>query len=97
MFLGSASALSFFSYLCVVIRKKNMDFNRLKKTAELVASLVLMAFGIVLLCIGLWCPPIGQIHSSVLVAFGEVGTFSAALLGIDYHYRSIIEKSNNKK
>lgn len=73
-----------------------MDFNRLKKFAELIASLVLMTFGIVLLCIGLWCPPIGQIHSSVLVAFGEVGTFSAALLGIDYHYRSIIEKSNNK-
>lgn len=74
-----------------------MDFNRLKKMAELIASLVLMSFGIVLLCIGLWCPPLGQIHSSVLVAFGEVGTFSAALLGIDYHYQSIIEKSNNKK
>ena len=74
-----------------------MDFNLHKKIAELIASLVLMAFGIALLCIGLWCPPIGQIHSSVLVAFGEVGTFSAALLGIDYHYRSIIENSNNKK
>lgn len=73
-----------------------MDLNRLKKISELIASLLLMAFGIVLLSIGLWCPPLGQIHSSVLVAFGEVGTFSAALLGIDYHYRAIIEKSNKK-
>lgn len=72
-----------------------MDFKKTKQIAELIASLVLMAFGIVLLVVGLWCPPLGEIHSSVLVAFGEVGTFSAALLGIDYHYRSIIEKSKN--
>lgn len=72
-----------------------MDFKKTKQIAELIASLVMMAFGIVLLVVGLWCPPLGEIHSSVLVAFGEVGTFSAALLGIDYHYRSIIEKSKN--
>lgn len=73
-----------------------MDFKKTKQIAELMASLVLMAFGIVLLIVGLWCPPLGQIHSSVLVAFGEVGTFSAALLGIDYHYRSVIERTKNK-
>lgn len=81
-------------YLCGE-KELNMDFKKTKQIAELVASLVLMLFGIVLLCIGLLCPPLGQIHSSVLVAFGEVGTFSAALLGIDYHYRSIIERTKN--
>ncbi|KDS39087.1 hypothetical protein M092_1025 [Parabacteroides distasonis str. 3776 D15 iv] len=37
---------------------------------------------------GLWMPPRGEIHSSVLVAFGEVSTFAGALLGVDYKYRS---------
>lgn len=31
--------------------------------------------------------PPGEIHSSVLVAYGEVMTFAGALFGIDYHYR----------
>lgn len=73
-----------------------MDFKKTKQIAELIASLLLMAFGVVLLIVGLFCKPIGEIHSSVLVAFGEVGTFSAALLGIDYHYRSVIERTNKQ-
>lgn len=31
--------------------------------------------------------PPGEIHSSVLIAYGEVMTFAGALFGIDYHYR----------
>lgn len=43
--------------------------------------------GIVLLFIGTAIPPEGEIHSSVLVAFGEVSTFAGALFGVDYRYR----------
>lgn len=35
-----------------------------------------------MLFMGLWMPPRGEIHSSVLVAFGEVSTFAGALLGV---------------
>ena len=31
--------------------------------------------------------PPGEIHSSILIAYGEVMTFAGALFGIDYHYR----------
>lgn len=43
--------------------------------------------GLSLLFIGLVTPPEGKIDSSVLVAFGEVATFAAGLIGVDYHYR----------
>lgn len=44
--------------------------------------------GIGLLIAGFAADPTGQIHSSVLVAFGECMTFAGSLLGIDYHYRN---------
>ena len=36
---------------------------------------------------GFWMPPEGEIHNSVLIAFGEVSTFAGALFGVDYKYR----------
>ena len=51
-----------------------------------IASL-LSSGGLVLLFMGFLYPPEGEIHSSVLVAFGETATFAGALLGVDYRYR----------
>ena len=39
------------------------------------------------LAAGLITPPVGEIHHSVLIALGEILTFSGSLIGIDYHYR----------
>ena len=52
----------------------------------LLAALMSLA-GLVLLFLGFFIPPLGEISSSVLIAFGEVATFAGGLLGIDYHYR----------
>lgn len=54
---------------------------------RLFVALVLTIVGSGLLIAGFIVPPLGVIHSSVLVAFGETSTFVAALLGIDYNYR----------
>ena len=43
--------------------------------------------GVVLLTLAFYAPPVGEIHSSILVAYGETLTFAGSLLGIDYHYR----------
>ena len=48
--------------------------------------LQLWVFGISLLAIAFFVRPPGEIHSSILVAYGEVMTFAGALFGIDYHY-----------
>ena len=52
----------------------------------------LMIVGCVLLIIGMIVPPIGVISSSVLVAFGEVGTLAASVLGIDAVYTNKLQR-----
>ena len=58
-----------------------------KLTFRLIVSLILILSGIALLTIGLFFQPKGEIHFSVLSAFGEMGTLAGAILGVDYHYR----------
>lgn len=61
----------------------------------------LMLFGCVVLLIGLLTPPEGQIHQSVLIAFGEIATLAAGVLGIDAIYTNklqrIVAELNDKK
>lgn len=44
-------------------------------------------FGCLLIVAAFVVPPTGEIHPSVLTAFGEILTFAGAVLGIDYNYR----------
>ena len=69
--------------LTVVINKK----NSMKTTVQLIAAIILCLFGLALMIVSFVMPPEGVIDSSVLVATGEVFTFSGALMGIDYKYR----------
>ena len=62
---------------------------------QLIIATVLCTAGIVLLFTGFYAPPKGEIHSSVLIAFGEVSTFAGALLGVDYKYK--YNNNNDKK
>ena len=68
-----------------------MQPNKSKATLQLVIATLLSLFGIALLGAAFVTAPPGEIHSSVLIAYGEVigevMTFAGALFGIDYHYR----------
>ena len=57
------------------------------KKIQLILSVGLCLFGGTLLIAGFIAPPLGEIHHSVLIAFGEILTFSGSLIGIDYKYR----------
>jgi hypothetical protein len=59
----------------------------MKIELQLIAAFVLSLGGLVLLFCGTFIDPQGQIHESLLVAFGETATFSGALFGIDYVYK----------
>lgn len=61
--------------------------SREKMTIQLWLGVLLAIMGCVLLWVGLFLPPVGIIHASVLTALGEVFTFSGALIGIDYTYK----------
>ena len=72
----------------------------MKLNIQLLTAAVLSIGGLVMLFCGIYISPWGQIHESLLVAFGEVMTFSGSLMGIDYHYKSRhndqMVKSSNK-
>ena len=69
-----------------------------KLTIQLWLGVFLALVGVALLWTGLFLPPIGQIHASVLTALGEVFTFSGALIGIDYTYKyKMIQYKHNEK
>ena len=57
------------------------------KKIQLLLSVGLCVFGSIMLIAGFVAPPIGEIHHSLLIAFGELLTFSGSLIGIDYRYR----------
>ena len=57
------------------------------KRTQLITAVAMCSFGGALLLAGFLCPPLGEINHSVLIAFGEILTFSGSLIGIDYKYR----------
>lgn len=56
-------------------------------TLQLILACTTCIAGLVLLFLGFFLPPIGEIHNSVLIAFGEIATFAGSLIGIDYNYK----------
>ena len=54
---------------------------------QLVTAAVLSIGGLVMLFCGVYIDPLGQIHESLLIGFGEVATFAGAIFGVDYTYK----------
>lgn len=71
---------------------KSMDEVTPRDKVQFGIAIGLMVFGCVVLLIGLLTPPEGQIHQSVLVAFGEIATLAAGVLGIDAIYTNKLQK-----
>lgn len=68
-----------------------------KLNIQLIIACVISLAGVILLFCGFWVSPTGEIHNSVLVAFGEALSFAGALLGVDYTYRYKAWKNNKDK
>lgn len=58
-----------------------------KMNIQLWMAIFLVVLGCGLLIAGFIVDPLGEIHNSVLIAFGESSTFSGSLMGVDYHYK----------
>ena len=72
--------------------KQEFDKLTFKEVIIYILAIVVMITGLSLLFIGLFIPPAGEIHSSVLTAFGTVCIFVASLLGISIHYANELDK-----
>ena len=65
-----------------------MEIRKHKPTIQLLAAVLLIIVGCGLLIAGFIVPPPGEIHNSVLIAFGEILLFAGAVFGMKYHYQS---------
>lgn len=73
--------------------------NERKLTVQLVLAVSMAIFGCMMIVAAFIVPPTGEIHPSVLTAFGEILTFAGAVMGIDYRYKcktSHIDKDNEE-
>ena len=55
---------------------------------QLILAVAMAIFGCLMIVAAFIAPPSGEIHPSVLTAFGEILTFSGTVMGIDYNYKS---------
>lgn len=59
----------------------------MKRNLQLISAVIMTGIGAGLLIAGFIVAPSGEIHNSVLIAFGEILTFAGSVFGIDYLYR----------
>lgn len=56
-------------------------------TAQSILAFLLVVFGMVVVMIALYMPPIGEIHPSVITVFGMLLVAAGAFLGIDLNFQ----------
>lgn len=64
-----------------------MEKVTMERKLQMLIAGIMSIVGAGLLIAGFIVEPMGEIHNSVLIAFGEVMTFVGAILGIHYTYR----------
>ncbi len=79
------------------MRHLKQEFDKLtfKEVIIYILAVITMLAGLTLLFMGMFIPPEGEIHGSVLTAFGSVCIFVASLLGISLHYANELDKFKN--
>lgn len=72
--------------------KQEFDKLTFKEVVIYLLAIITMIAGLTLLFLGLFIPPAGEIHESVLTAYGLISIFVGSLLGITIHYANELEK-----
>ena len=75
--------------------KQEFDKLTFKEVIIFCMAIVTMAAGLTMLFMGMYLPPAGEIHHSVLTAFGLISIFVASLLGVSLHYDNELQKFKN--
>lgn len=70
--------------------KELAPHDEIKSVIQFVSACIILIVGLVLMFLGFYAVPIGEISASVLSAIGECFTFVGALWGIErnYNYRT---------
>lgn len=67
----------------------NQTFSTIKRkiTVQSVLAFILVVFGMVVVMIALYMPPVGEIHPSVITVFGMLLVAAGAFIGIDINFQ----------
>lgn len=62
-------------------------------------AFLLLIFGMVMLMVSLYMPPVGEIHPTVITVFGMMLVAAGAFLGIDLNFqlKKFVQLSNESK
>ncbi|MDE6265178.1 MAG: hypothetical protein K2M11_08555 [Paramuribaculum sp.] len=71
--------------------KEEFDKLTFKEVLMYCITIMVLIAAFTLLFCGMFIPPEGEIHNSVLTAFGMVLLFAGTLLGIDIRYANQLE------
>lgn len=63
------------------------DSLKRKITTQTVMAFILIIFGMAILMISLYMPPVGEIHPTVITVFGMVLAAAGAFMGIDLNFQ----------
>ena len=68
-------------------------------TAQSLLAFVLVVFGMVVVMLALYMPPVGEIHPSVITVFGLLLVAAGAFLGIDLNFqlRAFLESIRDRE
>lgn len=72
--------------------KQEFDKLTFKEVIVFILAVITMIAGLTMLFLGMFIAPQGEIHGSVLTAFGTICLFVASLLGISIHYANELTK-----
>ena len=72
--------------------KQEFDKLTFKEALMYALAIFTVVSGFCLIFIGLYLPPKGEIHNSVLTAFGLALAFAGSILGISQHYSAECDK-----
>lgn len=76
--------------------KQEFDKLTIKDVVTYVLAVTTLIAAFVLLFMGMLIPPEGEIHDSVLTAFGLILLFVGSLLGVSMHYANELTKFKEK-
>lgn len=76
---------------------QNLSSIKSKITAQTVMAFLLLIFGMVMLMVSLYMPPVGEIHPTVIAVFGMMLVAAGAFMGIDLNFQLKKFMSNDPK
>ena len=69
-----------------------MDYRETRNWVKLVTGCLLFILGMVLVVLGFYAVPIGEVHTSIITILGIACTYAGAVLGFDF---TLLKKFGN--